>query len=181
MEKVEFRIEGVSALLMHSYPLVPIEALEKKTPQEQAEIAAYRIPSKNGARGNLYVPGTALWRALVAAGVYSKGKGRGNLSQSVAACVAITPEYLDLGTADYVVDTRPVVIPATKGRILRYRPRLDAWSVSGVLLFDPNMLTVLQVRRIVDDAGSKVGILDFRPAKKGPFGRFQVVAWKHEK
>lgn len=35
-----------------------------------------------------------------------------------------------------------------------------------------------QVRRVVDDTGSRVGVLDFRPQRRGPFGRFQVVSWK---
>jgi hypothetical protein len=33
------------------------------------------------------------------------------------------------------------------------------------------------VRVIVNDAGSRVGLLDFRPEKKGPFGRFSVIKW----
>jgi len=34
------------------------------------------------------------------------------------------------------------------------------------------------LRHIVDDAGSRVGLLDFRPERKGPFGRFIVIEWK---
>ena len=41
-KSAEVRIKGVSALLMHRFPLEPIEAIEKKTREEQAEIAAYR-------------------------------------------------------------------------------------------------------------------------------------------
>jgi len=31
---------------------------------------------------------------------------------------------------------------------------------------------------VVDDAGVRVGLLDFRPERKGSFGRFMVVEWK---
>ena len=41
---VKVKIEGVAPLLMHRFPMEPIEAIEKKTPEEQAEISAYRIP-----------------------------------------------------------------------------------------------------------------------------------------
>ena len=45
---IKVRIKGISALLMHRYPIEPIEALEKKSKEEQAELAAYRTPA--GAR-----------------------------------------------------------------------------------------------------------------------------------
>jgi hypothetical protein len=115
--------------------------------------------------------------ALVGAAAYSKGKGRATLVKIVAACVFITPEYLDLDTTDYEIDKRPVVVPATRGRVVRFRPRLDQWQVSFRLEFDPDMLTATQVRKIVDDCGTRVGILDFRPEKRGPFGRFMVIKW----
>jgi hypothetical protein len=33
-------------------------------------------------------------------------------------------------------------------------------------------------RAIVDDAGKRVGLGDFRPATKGPYGRYVVTSWK---
>lgn len=38
----------------------PVEAIEKKTPEEQAEIAAYRIPKGEPGAGNLCIPGLAI-------------------------------------------------------------------------------------------------------------------------
>jgi hypothetical protein len=155
----------------------PIEHIEKRTPEEQAEIAAYR----DAATQLLYVPGIALQRCLVRGAAYSKGKGRSSLQKSAAACLLIAEEKLSLGTQDFVVDARPVVIAATKGRIIRYRPRIDAWKVSFSLEFDPALLKESECRRIVDDSGTRVGLLDFRPERNGPFGRFVVVNWSKEK
>jgi len=73
---------------------------------------------------------------------------------------------------------RPVVIAATKGRVMRYRPRLDEWKFSCEIEYDETLLTETQLRRIVDDTGSRVGLLDFRPARNGSFGRFVVVSWE---
>ena len=174
MKSVEVTIKGSSSLLMHRFPLVAVEAIEKKTIDEQAEIAAYRIPDTN----SLYIPGSAVQRCLVGAAAYSKGKGRSTLQKVVAAAVFVTPEYLDLGTEEYIVDSRSVVVPATKGRVVRHRPRLDQWAVSFSLEYDENLMTEQQVRKVVDDAGSLVGLLDYRPEKKGPFGRFMVTSWK---
>ena len=170
--QVSCTIDGISPLLMHAYPLVPIEALEKKTPEEQAEYAAYRDPD-----GRLYVPGVNVQRCLVNAGKFSKGKGRASLERTVAACVIVLDERIVLPQQQYVIDTRSVVIPATKGRILRHRPRFDSWSLSFSIRYDPDLLSAEQIRRVVDDAGQRVGLLDFRPEHKGMFGRFQVTSW----
>ena len=166
-------ISGISSLLMHRFPLEPIEAIEKKTPEEQAEIAAYRDSD-----GQLYIPGMALQRAMVSGGTYVKGKGRASLQKPVAACVFVTPEYLVTSPQEYVIDSRAVVVPATKGRIVRHRPRLDEWSVQFQLEYDDAQITAIQLREILDKTGSNVGLLDFRPERKGPHGRFQVNSWK---
>ena len=167
-------IKGISPLLMHAFPMQPIEAIEKRSAEEQAEYAAYRDPDTQ----ILYIPGVAIQRALIAAAAYSKGKARASLQKPVAACVLINPERCGLGVSEYKIDARPVVIPATKGRVIRYRPRLDEWKVELEIEYDNDLLTEVQLRHIVDDAGSRVGLLDFRPERKGPFGRFIVIEWK---
>jgi hypothetical protein len=167
-------VTSTSALLMHAFPLVPIEALDKKPVAEQAELAAYRDPDS----GQLYVPGINIQRALVAAAAFSKGKGRASLQKQVAACVLVTPERVLLGAKDYVIDSRPVVIAATKGRIVRHRPRLDSWKLTFTVEWDATLLTPQQVRHVIDDMGTRVGLLDFRPERKGPFGRCVVTSWE---
>lgn len=174
IKSVDVGIRGISPMLMHRFPMEPIEALEKKSAEEQAEIAAYRDPDT----GDLYVPGMALQRAMIAAAAFSKGKGRSTLQKPLAACLFVDPERVSLGVKEFIVDSRPVVVPATKGRIIRHRPRLNVWECAFSMQFDPDMLTEQQVRRVLDDCGSKVGIMDFRPACKGPFGRFMVTNWK---
>ncbi len=173
MNKVNVTIEGISPLLMHSFPMVPIDAIEKKSKEDQAEYAAYRDPDTK----ELYVPGVAIQRCLIQAATFSKGKGRASLQKEVAASVIVTPERISLGTKTYSIDSRPVVVPATKGRIIRHRPRFDKWKLDFVVEYDPTLMTVIQLRKVIDDAGSRVGLLDFRPEKKGSFGRFIVVKW----
>lgn len=173
MKKINVTIKGISPLLMHRFPSEPIEAIEKKSKEEQAEIACYRT-----LEGELYIPGVAVTRALVNGATYSKGKGRASLQKQAAACLFIDKEYLILDSQKYIIDERAVVVPATKGRIMRYRPRFDAWLVSFELHYDETLLTENQVRQIVDSTGSRVGILDFRPEHKGNCGRFVVTEWR---
>ena len=175
MAHLTVSIKGISGLMMHAFPMQPIKALEKLPPEEQAELAAYRDPDT----GNLYVPGEALRQSLIGAATYSKGKGRASLQKEAAACLLVAPERMDLGVKDFEVDARPVVVPATKGRVMRFRPKLADWGVTFELEYDETLLSNGQVRQIVDDAGSRIGLLEFRPQRKGPFGRFMVTEWKN--
>ena len=170
---VSCTIKGTSSLLMHKFPFVAIDGFEKLSIEEQAEHVAYRT-----AEGELYVPGLNFQRALVSGATYIKGKGRATMQKPVAACVLISPEYILLHEREYTIDTRPVVIPATKGRVLRHRPRLDEWQITFSIEYDPVLMKEEELRKVVDETGSRVGLLDFRPEKKGPFGRFIVVEWK---
>lgn len=172
--KLMVTIKGVSPLLMHRFPLEEAEAFEKWAPSKQAEWAAYRESSTR----QLYVPGANLQRALIAAAQYSKGKGRGSLAKVAAAAVLVSPDILGLGVEEYTVDTRVVANPVTKGRHLRHRPRLDMWQLTFDIEWDETLLTEKQLREIVDNAGRRVGLLDYRPEKKGPFGRFMVTEWR---
>jgi hypothetical protein len=173
-QKVEVAIKGLPpGLLMHRFPLEPVEGLDKKPKEEQAEFACYRNPA-----GILYIPGPALQQALVAAATYSKGKGRGSLQKVVAASVFVTDGELSLNQKKYEVDSRAVVVPATGGRVVRHRPLIPEWETSFGLMYDEVLLSEKQLRKVVDDAGSLCGLLDYRPNCKGPFGRFMVTGWK---
>lgn len=174
MDTINVEITGDSPLLMHRFPMEDVSGYEKLTPEKQAELAAYIMPGGE----NLYIPGAAVYSALVGGGKLMKGKGRASLSTVVAGAVMIDPEFLDLGTHAYTIDKRIVVNPATRGRIPRYRPRLDSWKASFDLRYDPTALSEKQVRELVDTTGQRIGLLDFRPQTRGPFGRFKVTSWK---
>jgi hypothetical protein len=53
---------------------------------------------------------------------------------------------------------------------MRTRPRFNRWSIEFDLLFDPEQIDRSDVLAIAADAGSKIGMMDFRPR----FGRFRV-------
>ena len=113
LKSVEVKIKGKTAFLMHRFPLEPVEGIEKKTKEEQAEISAYRDPDSQ----ELYIPGINIQRGLVSGATYSKGKGRASLQKPAAACLMVSPERVGFGTTEYFIDSRAVVVPATKGRI----------------------------------------------------------------
>lgn len=175
MKKILVTIQGTSPLLMHKYPFEPIKGIEKKSAKEQAEIAAYRDES-----GVLFIPGRNVFRALISGGKFSKGRGKATLQTMIPAAVTVEPERLSLNVKIYEVDSQPGVNPTTKGRMMVHRPRLDKWAISFEIIYDETLLTEAQVREVVDSTGSRVGLLDFRPEKKGPYGKFIVVRWETE-
>ena len=173
MKSILSTITGISPLLHHAFPMVAIDGLEKMEPRQQADYARYRHPDS----GASYVPGVNVQSGIVVAAAYSKGKGRSSLQKIAAAAIFVNETYLPITPDDWTVDSRPVVIRATRGRVIRHRPRFDKWSITFTIEYDEILLEQKQVRRIVDDLGQRVGLLDFRPAMRGPFGRFMVTRW----
>ena len=170
-------IKGISPLLMRKMPLIEEPAdLRNQPPKDQAEWNCYRDETT----GRLYIPAANLQRALIGGATYSKGKGRSNLSKSAAACLRVWPDIIDLGVTNFEIDSRSVVIRATGGRVIRHRAKLNEWKATFKIDYSRDLLSEVQVRSIVDDTGARVGLLDFRPEKKGPFGRFVVDHWELE-
>ncbi len=173
MRTINVKLVGMSPLLMHRYPLEQTKKPEMLSREEQAEMSAYR-----GEDGCLFIPGVAFQSAFINAATYSKGKGKSSLQKNTVAGLFVEEFALPLGVKTYMIDSRRVVNKATKGAIIRHRPRIENWSVDIHLNYDETLLRESEVRQIVDDAGRRVGVLDYRPWCKGPFGRFQVNHWQ---
>lgn len=187
--KIFVKIAGVSPILMNRFTeeneikvssgVSAVSISGKGTPREQAIKKAY-IDNE----GCLYIPGQNIYSSIIEAGKFHK-TGRTKItttkSSLVPAGIAINELICPLNTKEFEVDSRSVVIPATGGRIMCYRPRIDEWQLSFTLDVDEKMFDEKTVRLLVDDAGSKCGLGDFRPQRKGTFGRFKVVEWKVEK
>jgi len=149
------------------------------TPREQAEKVAYR----NG--NGFYFPGTWIAGAMIEAGGNHKMRGsRKSLKYIVPAALRVLEVDVPLRNGDgkslihdFEVDSRPVTIPSTKGRIMRHRPRFDNWSASFHLVINDSLLEEATAQRLLTEAGEQQGIGDFRPNKRGPFGCFRIVSW----
>lgn len=183
--RIKVTIEGVTPLLMNRFTEQAEVQLasgisgtmrgDRGTPREQAAVKRYCDE-----QGNLYLPGSMIFATLISAGVFHR-LGRKQLTTRDTSLVpaALTVEDLvcPLGTKEWEVDSRSVVIPATGGRVMCHRPRVDHWTLAFTLDADTTMFGANLVRLLVDDAGKKMGLGDFRPSKKGPFGKFVVREW----
>lgn len=186
---IQCTIKGLSPLLMNKFTDAAAAKISagtsattlgtKGTPREQAATKVYADDA-----GNLFVPGPNLFAAIIAAGTFHKaGKSKITTLKTslIPAGVALQEIACPLGTKKFEVDSRSVVIPATGGRVMCHRPRLDEWQISFTLDIDTEVFAPDLVRAIVDDAGKKIGLGDYRPARKGPFGRFVVTGWKEKR
>jgi hypothetical protein len=182
---VQVTVEGISPLLMNRFyeneVMLPpgggtaVRKPQQLTPREQAALKAYR-----GDDGQLYIPGTNFYAAIMEAGRSIKvGKRQITTAKTsiLPAGVFLLDIVCPLGTDHFEVDQRSVVNPSTSGRVMCYRPRLDQWSTKFTLEIDTAEFHPNTVRELVDRAGKAIGIGDFRPQRKGPFGRFVVTSW----
>ena len=181
-------IEGVTPILMHRFTeesevkvssgISAVSVGDKGTPREQAAKKLYKDEE-----GNLFLPGPNIFACIIAAGKFHKnGKSKVTTIKSslVPAGMCILDLVCPFGTKEFEVDSRSVVIPATGGRIMAHRPRLDKWSLTFRLTIDTDMFAETFARKLVDDAGKRIGLGDFRPDRKGPFGKFVVSNWESE-
>jgi hypothetical protein len=184
--KISVTVHGITPLLMNRFTEENEIAVSggtsqvlrgtRGTPREQA--APKRYCDKDG---NLYFPGPNIFAAIIAAGKFHKA-GRTKITTSkeslIPAGLVVEELVCSLGTKEWEVDSRSVVIPATGGRIMCHRPRIDTWSLTFTLDLDETVFAPDLIRAIIDDAGKKIGIGDYRPSRKGPFGRFVVARWE---
>lgn len=190
MQTVKVRLEGRTPLMMNRFY---DEAQIASTGGERATASGDRLSPEDDARRRLYlndegapiVPQPMLFSAIIEAGKHFK-QGKRQLTTSKSSMI---PGFIDIDGIEFVLDTngsdpawsvdsRPVRIPATGGRILRHRPIFNAWSFDFEMLIDTDLISVNMMRDVVEAAGRRVGIGDFRPQQKGPYGKFDIVEWK---
>lgn len=156
-----------------------------RTPRQEAEEKVYT----HG--GEPIIPGENLMSCLIAAGVFVRLDAKRQISTGKGT---LLPGLMTL--LDYVI---PIYVPDTKhpakweadvrqGRnpnggeaVAICRPRFDAWSFSCRVEIDENEIGENAIRQLWDLAGKRIGLGDFRPARKGIFGQFVVEKWIREK
>jgi hypothetical protein len=186
MKTVAVEIRGTSPLLVHRYSedaeqgkATRAVKADGRNPREEATKHAYIAKD-----GTYYISAFSIPGCMGNAGANHKSKGsRKSLRFIVPSAVRMTQETITIlngaGPAkSFEVDSRPVTIPATKGRIIRHRPRFDQWGMKFNLLINDDLLALDMAQQLLTEAGVQIGIGDFRPERRGPFGCFQIASWK---
>lgn len=132
---------------------------------------------KNKDNQGIGIPSVNVKSALV------EGAKLNKLGSAFNRCVLLTDDWLPIrhsGPDSHEamwknplnVDCRSVKVGSA--RLMRYRPRLNDWSLIVTITFDEKMVERQQIVNAAINAGQYIGIGDYRPAKGGPFGRFAV-------
>jgi hypothetical protein len=174
----QIKIQGVGAgLLCHS----PQGMIGPKTsrkvipsPEEEAKQAAYWNDDKSAVGFPTWNIHQALVRA--ASGLKLPSNKKIGLSPIIAGDIELSPAWVSLGTKQYLIDSRRVVVQ--RQSIIRRRPWFPSWSLAFYVHWEESTLgsdfheTILP--ELLTTAGERIGIGDFRPVCKGPFGKFKV-------
>ena len=186
MKTFEITIEGTTPLLCNRFTDEKttgnggsgVYQNDRGTPREQAEIKLYRGADDK----TLVIPQPNIFSCIICAGKYFKA-GRTKIttmkSSLIPACVEIEGIAIPIEHNEpWSVDSRPVRSPATGGRMMCHRPSFEDWKLSFVATLDEEIISAKLFREVVDAAGKRVGLGDFRPDCKGPFGKFVVTRWE---
>ena len=178
---ITFRVTGISPMLQHN----PAGSMKtggsdkisiKKIPppEEEAQAALYRLPS-----GQLYGPADGLRQGIIFA---SSGRriGKLGLGRLIQGAVFVIDQNVPLvrpKTREPIMDLdeiciKPVVIG--KVRVLRARPQINEWSGEVTFEYDPDFLKPQWILDTFIAAGKTQGWMDYRPNRRGSYGRYTV-------
>lgn len=179
MEQYDVTIEGTTPLLFNRFIEASIAGETKKragaVKKKNVEDKLYKTP-----KGEIYTPSTHLRGALVNAAKQFKikGKSRATYSKLVGSAVEIDPDAIIHNNQEWEEFSVSAVIPSTRGRVLVVRPKMLEWSLDFKLTFPESDIPKEVMKNIFDYAGQYVGIGDWRPDKKGKYGKFIVTRFE---
>ncbi len=182
MQRYEVEITGITPLLQNMPGIYGFnEKWVEKTAKTPDEKEAYKKLYTTD-KGKIYQPSDHIEGALVQAGkkLRVKGAGKSTYSKLFGSMVNIPVFQIEHVIQDFDIFSKPVVNPSTKGRIMCHRPKFDKWVLRFPIEFEDEIVpeVILEALTI---AGKYVGIGDWRPDKKGKFGKFQVTSFKGSK
>jgi len=178
---LEVRISGLSPLIVHRFAEETMDDVEsdqtgqkslgpKPIRNPEAEYEASRYLNSQGVD---CIPALAVKRSMVNAVIrfISKGQMTGTQADGLFFVlgdllpIKSDPPYMRRDRVRYKGTTMD----------LRYRPCYENGSVDLQIEFRKDIITPENIIEILNTAGFQVGILEWRPDKHGPFGRFEVA------
>lgn len=173
MKSVKGRIEGIVPLLQHRFPME--DNAENKSAKRKKEYIAEEDCKKAlyvDEKSKIYQPSEHILGALINAGKNFNYEKKRTYKDVIKSSVFITPATIVHEHQKWEIDRRPVVV--MRARIVRARPRFDRWALSFAIEYDEEIMSKAKLKEILDYAGQRVGIGDYRPL----FGRFIVTKFE---
>ena len=179
MKKYKVEITGITPLLQNKPEAYGFDEqwVEKKVSEDWEKEALKKLYVNSN--GIIYQPATHLEMSLIEAGkkIKVKGQGKATYSKLFGSMVSIDTLEILHKKQEYEIFKTLVVIPSTKGRIMRYRPMFKEWVLEFNITFEDEIPSEV-IKEAFEIAGKYAGIGDWRPQKKGKFGKFQVTKFK---
>lgn len=183
-------LRGVSPLLMNKIDDATLLNLRRPGGKRAKTAERPELPRDEAATkvyltkdGNPFIPTENLLSCLIAAGQFVRLDGKRQVSTAksttLPAFLSLEDELLPLLDAPHwETDIRPGRNPNGGEMVCLVRPRFDAWRFEVNATVDLDEISMVIVRQLFDVAGKRIGLGDFRPSRKGPFGKFEVLSWE---
>lgn len=195
MKRIEVTCTGITPLLMNKLGEEILLGLllgptgkgskTKERPATPRDAAMKKVYQRSN--GTLYLPVKNLFACLVQAGTFVRLEKSKQIS---TATKTLLPAFITLAGMEMDLHNKGVVLkewevdlqggrnPNGGEAVCICRPRIDAWGFTIEFDLDNNEIDEATIRKLWDFAGSRVGLGDFRPARKGQYGQFRVDVWK---
>jgi len=195
---VNIQCRGITPLLTNRMSESVLEGLRTKTKKPKAaNIGTTRTPREEASEkvylhgGKCALPGENLMACLICAGAFIRLDGKrmvstakstllpGFMSLLTPVIMLVDPDSLRKEAA-WEPDVRKGTNPNGGEAVAICRPRFDRWAFESQIEIDENEIGENAIRDLWDKAGRRIGLGDFRPQRKGIFGRFVVEVWERQ-
>jgi hypothetical protein len=194
---VSIKCRGTRPLLMNRMSEDTLEGLRTKIKKPKAKNIGTTVTRREEAEPKVYLcddvpvlPGENLMSCLIAAGVFSRLDAKRQVSTGKATLLPGLMSLLDFNMplvdpdtgapATWDPDVRKGTNPHGGEAVCICRPRFDRWAFKCRIEIDDNECGENLIRELWDRAGRRIGLGDFRPARKGVFGQFTIEQWDRE-
>jgi hypothetical protein len=194
---VGITIRGITPLLVNKMDADTLEQLRTKTKAPKTKAIGSTLTPREDAERKLYIaedgpylPGTMLMSCLIEAGKHVRLDGKRQISTTKST---VLPGFLSLLTptlrlvkpdtdkaAAWEADVMQGRNPNGGEAVAICRPRFDEWALDFRVDIAETEIGENTIRELVDKAGRRCGLGDFRPQRKGIFGQFVVDCWERE-
>ena len=137
------------------------------------------------------IPAENLMSCLIAAGVFIRLDAKRQVSTGKST---ILPGFMTImdpilmlvdpktgKPCTWEADVRKGTNPNGGEAVAICRPRFDSWQFSAGIEIDTAEIGENAIRHLWDLAGKRIGLGDFRPSRKGIFGKFVVEFWEAQR
>jgi hypothetical protein len=190
---VQCTLTGVTPLLINAMPHdallglwtgnKPAKTAERPEPREWADAHLHKLPD-----GRPCVPPRMLYASLIGAGQFVRLDGKRQVSTgsstTLPGLMTLTSFELPIlkpgsdEAAPWEVDIQQGRNPNGGEAVCIIRPCFYAWQIHAELLVDRKTFPLESARGLVELAGRRMGLGDFRPNRKGMYGCFAITLWK---